>query len=194
MLPSLSFPVSPAWYVPDEAQCVRLWDKYGMMPHIREHCRAVASVALDIVRRAGARGILPEGRGLDEPTTLAAGLLHDIAKTYTIRHGGSHAQLGAAWVRDETGNPALAQAVLWHVLWPWQEGPLSDVDDPFRLPVIIAYADKRVRHTEVVSLDERFEDLMVRYGIDDERKDRITGYLNRAKAVEKAIFDRIGVF
>ena len=72
MLPSLSFPISPAWNVPDEAQCVRLWDKYGMMPHIREHCRAVASVALDIVRRAGARGILPEGRGLDEPATLYA--------------------------------------------------------------------------------------------------------------------------
>jgi len=193
MLPSLSFPVSPAWYVPDEAQCVRLWDKYGMMPHIREHCRAVASVALEIVRRAGERGLIPEGRGLDAPSVLAAGLLHDIAKTYTIRHGGSHAQLGAAWVRDETGNPALAQAVLWHVSWPWQEGPLDDSADPLRLPVVIAYADKRVRHTEVVTLEQRFEDLLIRYGIDDERRERITGYLNRTKTVEKALFDRIGV-
>ena len=194
MLPSLACPVSPAWNVPDEAQCVRLWDKYGMMPHIREHCRAVASVALDIVRRAEERGVLPEGRGLERPYVLAAGLLHDIAKTYTIRHGGSHAQLGAAWVREETGNPALAQAVLWHVSWPWQDGPLDDAADPFRLPVIIAYADKRVRHTEVVTLEERFEDLMVRYGIDDERKARITGYLNRTKSVEKALFNKIGAF
>ncbi|WP_458400727.1 HD domain-containing protein [Mailhella sp.] len=193
MLPSLSFPVSPSWYVPDEAQCVRLWDKYGMMPHIREHCRAVASVALEIVRRAGERGLIPEGRGLDAPSVLAAGLLHDIAKTYTIRHGGSHAQLGAAWVRDETSNPALAQAVLWHVSWPWQEGPLDDSADPLRLPIIIAYADKRVRHTEVVTLEQRFEDLLIRYGIDDERRERITGYLNRTKTVEKALFDRIGV-
>ena len=194
MLPSLSFPVSPAWYVPDEAQCVRLWDKYGMMPHIREHCRAVASVALDIVRKAGERGLLPEGRGLEGPCVQAAGLLHDIAKTYTIRHGGSHAQLGAAWVRDETGNPALAQAVLWHVSWPWQSGPLDDAADPLRLPVIIAYADKRVRHTEFVTLEERFDDLMLRYGIDDERKARITGYLNRTKSVEKAFFNKIGAF
>ena len=194
MLPALSFPVSSAWNVPDEAQCVRLWDKYGMMPHIREHCRAVASVALEIVRRAEERGVLPEGRGLSTPYVLAGGLLHDIAKTYTIRHGGSHAQLGAAWVRDETGNPALAQAVLWHVSWPWQSGPLDDAADPLRLPVIIAYADKRVRHTEFVTLDERFDDLMVRYGIDDERKARITGYLNRTKSVEKALFDKIGAF
>ena len=33
----------------------------------------------------------------------AAGLLHDLAKTYCIRHGGSHAQLGAAWVLEATG-------------------------------------------------------------------------------------------
>ena len=164
-----------------------------MMPHIREHCRAVASVALDIVRRAEERGVLPAGRGLECPYVLAAGLLHDIAKTYTIRHGGSHAQLGAAWVREETGNPALAQAVLWHVSWPWPDGELDELADPMRLPVIIAYADKRVRHNEVVTLEERFEDLMERYGIDDERKARITGYMTRAKAIEKAIFDRIGV-
>lgn len=194
MLPSLSFPVSPSWSVPDEAQCVRLWDKYGMMPHIREHCRAVASVALEILRRAEERGVVPEGRGLNVPYVLASALLHDIAKTYTIRHGGSHAQLGAAWVRDETGNPALAQAVLWHVSWPWQEGSLDETADPFRLPVIVAYADKRVRHAEIVSLEERFEDLMVRYGIDDGRKARIAGYLNRAKAVEKVFFDNIGAF
>lgn len=194
MLPALAFPVSSSWNVPDEAQCVRLWDKYGMMPHIREHCRAVASVALDIVRRAEARGVLPEGRALSESYVLAGGLLHDIAKTYTIRHGGSHAQLGAAWVRDETGNPALAQAVLWHVSWPWQSGPLDDALDPLRLPVIIAYADKRVRHTEVVTLEERFDDLMERYGIDDERKERISGYLNRTKVVEKVLFDKIGAF
>ena len=51
-----------------------------------------------------------------------------------------------------------------------------------------------MRHTEFVTLDERFDDLMVRYGIDDERKARITGYLNRTKAVEQAFFDKIGAF
>lgn len=193
MLPSLAFPVSAAWNVPDEKECQRLWDKYGMMPHIREHCRAVASVAIEIVRRAEERGLIPDGRALSVSYALAGGLLHDLAKTYTIRHGGSHAQLGAAWVREETGNPALAQAVLWHVSWPWNEGELDDTADPLRLPVIVAYADKRVRHDEVVSLKERFDDLMVRYGIDEERQKRIAGYFARAQAVEQAIFDRVGV-
>lgn len=194
MLPSLEFPADPAWPVPDDSQCSRLWDRYGVMPHIREHCRTVASVAVEIVRRAEVRGIIPEGRPLNEPLARAAGLLHDLAKSYTIRYGGSHAQLGAAWVREETGNPVLAQAVLFHVEWPWSgEGNMDDVSDPLRLPVIVAYADKRVRHAEVVSIRERFDDLLVRYGVSAEKREVIARNYAHAQAVEQAIFDRVGV-
>ena len=147
MLPALEFPADPGWLVPDEERCALLWDKYDMMPHIREHCRAVAGIAAEIVRRAEERGVIPEGRALTVPLARAAGLLHDLAKSYTIRHGGSHAQLGAAWVREETGNPLIAQAVLFHVEWPWSGSSMDDVKDPMRLPVIVAYADKRVRHS-----------------------------------------------
>ena len=194
MLPPLHFPPARGWSIPDEAECVRLWDKYAMLSNIREHCHSVADVACHITRRAAERGLVPAGRSLGEPLTRAAGLLHDLAKTYTIHHGGSHAQLGAAWVRDETGNPLIAQAVLFHVSWPWQGGELDDVADPLRLPVIVAYADKRVRHSEVVTLQERFDDLMDRYGISPEHVARISGYLEHTRAVERAIFDRIGEF
>lgn len=193
MLPSLEFPADPSWSVPDEARCAALWDKYDMMPHIREHCRAVADVAAEIVRRAESRGVIAEGRALTVPLALAAGRLHDLAKSYTIRHGGSHAQLGAAWVREETGNPLLAQAVLFHVEWPWSGGELDDVRDPMRLPVIVAYADKRVRHSEVVSIKERFDDLLVRYGITADKIDNITANYAHVQAVEQAIFDRVGI-
>ena len=193
MLPILEFPADPAWRIPDEQECIRLWDKYGMMPHIREHCRAVAGIAEEIARRAAERGVIPAGRALDLPLVRAAALLHDLAKSCTIRHGGSHAQLGAAWVREETGNPALAQAVLFHVSWPWSGTELDDVRDPLRLPVIVAYADKRVRHAEVVSIQERFDDLLVRYGINDEKKELIAVNYAHAQAVEQAIFDRVGV-
>ncbi|MCQ2444260.1 MAG: HDIG domain-containing protein, partial [Mailhella sp.] len=164
-----------------------------MMPNIRRHCRAVAGIAVEIVRRAEEKGLVPEGRALDVPYALAGGLLHDIAKTYTIRNGGSHAQLGAAWVREETGNPVLAQAVMFHVSWPWTgcDG-LDDVSDPLRLPVIVAYADKRVRHDEVVTLEERFEDLAERYGVNEEKRKDLRGYLRHAQAVEEAIFRLVG--
>ncbi len=193
MLPALEFPADPAWLVPDEEQCALLWDKYDMMPNIREHCRGVARVAVEIVRRAEARGIIPEGRPLTVPLARAAALLHDLAKSYTIRHGGSHAQLGSAWVREETGNPLLAQAVLFHVEWPWSGTGMDDVKDPMRLPVIVAYADKRVRHSEVVSIKERFDDLLVRYGISADKVDNIAANYAHVKAVEQAIFDRVGI-
>lgn len=193
MLPSLEFPADPSWLVPDEEQCMRLWDKYEMMPHIRDHCRAVAGVAGEIVRRAVERGVIAEGRPLTVPLARAAGWLHDIAKSYTIRHGGSHAQLGAAWVREETGNPLLAQAVLFHVEWPWSGGDMDDVKDPMRLPIIVAYADKRVRHAEVVSVRERFDDLLVRYGISPDKVDDIAANYAHVQAVEQAIFDRVGI-
>ena len=193
MLPALEFPADSSWPVPDEEQCALLWDKYDMMPHIRDHCRAVAGVAVEIVRRAEERGIIPEGRPLNVPLARAAALLHDIAKSYTIRHGGSHAQLGAAWVREETGNPLLAQAVLFHVEWPWSGTSMDDVDDPMRLPVIVAYADKRVRHSEVVSVKERFDDLLVRYGITPDKVDNIAANYAHVQAVEQAIFERVGI-
>ncbi|WP_294447185.1 HD domain-containing protein [uncultured Mailhella sp.] len=193
MLPALEFPADPAWFVPDEEHCALLWDKYDMMPNIREHCRGVARVAVEIVRRAEARGVIPESRPLTVPLARAAALLHDLAKSYTIRHGGSHAQLGSAWVREETGNPLLAQAVLFHVEWPWSGTGMDDVKDPMRLPVIVAYADKRVRHSEVVSIKERFDDLLVRYGISPDKVDNIAANYAHVQAVEQAIFDRVGI-
>lgn len=187
-LPPLDFaPVSGLPPVPDEAACARLWDKYDMLPHIREHCRAVARVALDVAARAAARG-----RAMDLNAVRAAALLHDLAKTYTIRHGGGHAQLGAAWVREETGNPALAQAVLFHVSWPWSEGPLAPEADPLRLPLIVSYADKRARHDQVVPLEERFADLMKRYGDTEYHRSMIQQNREQALRLEKALTALVG--
>lgn len=193
MLPEFEFPSDPSWFIPNEAQCAALWNKYNVPQHIRDHCRTVASVAVEITSRALERGVIPAHRPLSVPLALASGLLHDIAKNYTILYGGSHAQLGAAWVREETGNPLLAQAVLFHVEWPWK-GAMDDVRDPMRLPVIVAYADKRVRHNTVVSIKERFDDLVVRYGISQGKKAMIAKNYAHAQAVEQAIFERVGMF
>lgn len=76
--------------------------------------------------------------------SLAAGLLHDIAKSYTVQFGGSHAQIGASWVVDSTGNHKVAQAVYHHVEWPW---PLPE--DLVHPVFFVIYADKRARHDEM---------------------------------------------
>ena len=187
-LPALVFPPDPSLPpVPDEAACVRLWDKYGMLPNIRAHSRTVARVALDVAERAVALG-----HTVDVPALRAAALLHDLAKTYTILHGGAHAQLGEAWVREETGRPDLARAVLFHVSWPWTEGPSALGADPLRLPLLVSYADKRARHDEVVGLEERFEDLLNRYGDTEEHRALIAANREQALTYERALTALVG--
>ncbi len=188
MLPQLDFAPDPLRPIPGESDCVRLWDKYGMLPNIRAHSRVVADVALDLARRARALGLDPGS----DAELRAACLLHDIAKTYTIRHGGGHAQLGAAWTLEETSNPFLAQAVLFHVVWPWDDGPLAPWHHPLRLPFLVSYADKRSRHNQVVGLEERFADLLDRYGHTEWQRASITANLKQARRHEAALAALLG--
>lgn len=156
--PPLAAPVraifSPSWGQPSDAQCLAWWDRYGVPEHIRDHSRLVAEVATTLAQRA-----LAMGHAVQLATVRGSALLHDLAKDYTIRHGGSHAQLGAAWAMELTGNPLLAMGVAHHVWWPYE----LDLDR-FFMPIAVIYADKRARHTELVTIEERFEDLVVRYG------------------------------
>ncbi len=167
--------------VPNVEQCVSLWDKYGMLPNIREHSLLVAEFARAMARRINE--IKPNT--LNEDFVFAAGMLHDIAKTWTVRNGGSHQQLGASIVRMETSDCLLASCVLHHVIWPWEEGFLSLENNVLHPPLIIAYADKRVKHNLIVSLDERFEDLFERYGKTEEIRKNIQINYDQAKILEE---------
>ncbi|MCL1939503.1 MAG: HD domain-containing protein [Desulfovibrionaceae bacterium] len=171
--------------IPRRQDCDALWDRYAMLDNIRAHSEQVAGMAYALALRAKDLGldIYPEA-------VLAAGLLHDLAKTYTIHYGGNHAQLGAAWVMRETGNGPIAQAVLAHVFWPWAED--ADNDDSFML-LALAYADKRVMHDRYVPLEERFEDLLVRYGVNDYARSRIESSFRQGKRIEEALSRRLGV-
>lgn len=184
-LPTFSFAPSDAWPVPDEAACRALWDRYAMPEHIRAHSRMVADMALALARAAVSRGA-----AMHLPTVLASALLHDIAKDYTIRFGGNHAQLGGAWVLRETGNPHIAQGVLHHVHWPWR---IDTTVPHWLMPLLIIYADKRVKHDRLVGLEERFDDLIERYGRTERIRMRIRASHAQAVTIERALSDRLGM-
>jgi len=182
MIYTISFDLDPSFPVPTKAECYTMWDTYEMLENVREHSRMVAKTALCI-----AKDVIAKGYDISEDYVVAAALLHDIAKTYTIKHGGDHAQLGASLVRAQTGNPYLAHAVLSHVIWPWNEGILSVENEPWRLPLIISYADKRVRHDTLVSIDERFSDLMDRYGTTELKRQYIQENYEQSVELENAL-------
>ncbi len=160
--------------VPGLEDCRALWRRYAMLPNIEEHSLMVARVALCLGRRLQNAGV-----PLCLKTLQASALLHDLAKTYTIGHGGNHTQLGAAWVVRETGRPLIAQGVLFHAFWPWE----LDLE-AWPLPILVQYADKLVRHDQVVDLKTRFTDLMERYGKTERARESIARMEADAQAIE----------
>lgn len=138
----------------DDDTCKELWTHYGMFNNIKKHSLLVADVAEALAVR---------GLELGFPNYIkscrAGGLLHDIAKSYTVQYGGNHSQLGAAWVIFSTENYRIAQIVLNHVEWRG-ELPSCLIHPLF----MVLYADKRVKHNTIVTLEERYVDLLNRYG------------------------------
>ncbi len=116
------------------------------------------------------------------PTVFASALLHDLAKMYSITHGGNHSQLGGAWAMALTGNPLLAQGVMHHVYWPFA----MDVER-FFVPLAVLYGDKRVSHDRIVRIEDRFGDLLERYGKTPAVRERIHTTNRQAKDIEDAL-------
>lgn len=175
--------IDPKWNVPSSSQCFSWWDDYSMLDNIKAHSTLVAKVAVQVA-------ILAEQSGAEVhiPTIQASALLHDIAKSYCIHHGGNHSQLGAAWVMQLTGNPAIAMGVLHHVFWPFEPEA-----DKYFLPLAVSYADKRVMHDTLTSLEKRFGDLKVRYGKTEKIRQRIQQTYEQALVLEARLGNLIGV-
>ncbi len=173
-------PEHPDWDIPDDATCLAYWGRYDMPEHIRGHSLLVARVATFL-----ALGAREAGLSVSVPTVRASALLHDLAKAFTIEHGGSHSQLGASWAVSLTKNPALAQGVLHHVYWPYE----VDIRKYF-LPLAVIYGDKRVQHNDLVSLERRFKDLLDRYGKTEDLRKRIGLAHAQARELER-LFGRL---
>ncbi len=55
------------------------------------------------------------------------------------------------------------------------------------------YADKRVKHTSIVTLSERFEDLLIRYGTTPERREMIGKLHDEIEKMEFLIFTKLDI-
>jgi uncharacterized protein len=163
--------------IPDREECRRLMERYGMLENIVAHSLEVTKVALFLSEELNKKG-----QRIDLRLVEAGALLHDIAKTVCLQTKEDHTQAGCCLLK-EIGYDRIGEIVAQHV-WLVKEG------DPFSVSEeeIVNYADKRVRHDQIVSLDERFVDLRKRYGKDQ----RSVSYLERMEksilGVEQKIF------
>lgn len=145
-----------------------------MLPNIKDHSIMVADLAVIIGRELNKNSV-------DLNLIEAAALLHDITKTESIKTGENHSKSGGERLRSH-GYHRIAEIVEQHVIPDKIEGDISEEE-------VVCYADKRILHEKIVSLDKRFEYLLERYG----KNEKSLGFLNENRLklliIEKRIIE-----
>ncbi len=158
-------------------ECLQLMCETQMPEHIVAHSLQVCRVAVCL-----AGHLASKGNHLDRQLVEAAALLHDITKNRSFETAENHALTGGQKC-DDLGYPEIGTLVRQHVR-------LDDYSDPQEISeaVIINYADKRVLHDQIVSLDERMGYIQERYGTEPQHERRIRFLWDKTKVIEKQMF------
>lgn len=163
--------------IPTREECLKLMGQYGMLENIIHHSLEVARVALFLSAE-----LKKKGQDIDLGLVEAASLLHDLAKTDCLKTKEDHAQAGSQLL-ESMGYGKVGEIVAQHVRLH-QEGDPSTVSEV----EIVNYADKRVMHDRVVSLEERFRDLKERYGRNQSAIDYLERLEKEINGIENKIF------
>ncbi len=165
--------------LPSLRETLNLLKNHGNPPNIIRHSIRVAQVALEILKK------FDISNNLDRKLIITGALLHDITKMKSIKTGEDHAQTGATLIK-KLGYNELAPLIKYHILLkePIANPHITEVE-------LVFYADKRVKHTEVVSLKERFLDVIKRYCKNQKPTPDMLKTYKQAIAIEKIIFANI---
>ncbi len=176
--------------VPSLNTCYSLMDEYAMLDNIRAHSIMVARVTQVLLQKLADSP--QQSAAPPRKLSLAGALLHDIAKTPCLENRCDHAKRG----RDiclRLGYPEVAEVVREHVILTefsaerYQQGV-------FLAKEIVYYADKRVRHDEIVSLEERLEYILENYGNNDPERHRlIRENFRKCRELENFLFSVLGM-
>jgi uncharacterized protein len=161
--------------IPTRDDCDELMAKYSMLPNIVAHSLQVMRVSLAVIDH------LKDCTIVNRDIVIAGALLHDITKTRSLETKERHDASGGAVLR-ELGFPRIAEIVEQHVIIQNLnlEGRLEERE-------IVYYADKRVMHDKIVTIKERMEDLIQRYGTGDQIRNLILQNKIQVLAVERKI-------
>jgi uncharacterized protein len=172
--------------IPTIGTCLQYIERYDMLENIRAHSLLVARVANTLVDS------LKRTKNLNQKITppeavFAGALLHDIAKTMCLHNECHHAKEGQI-ICEELGHPEIGEIVAEHVVLKNFQKELyrKGIFPPKEL---VYYSDKRVRHDSVVSLADRLEYILERYGNGDSTKEHyIRLNFNRTIEFENYLF------
>jgi len=169
--------------VPSPDECYSLLERYSVPKHIIQHSEMVCRVAVFL-----AEHLNEQGEDLSIPELQAASLLHDLTKMEGLAEGRDHAKSGNE-VLAKLGFKRIGEIVAEHIRLKEKTGSkvLSEEE-------ILNYSDKRVMHTTIVSLADRFADLKERYasnGLDMNAMERIARLEAKTYELETRIFSTL---
>ncbi len=142
--------------IPGVKECLDLMEQYHMLPNIKDHSIVVAGVA-EIITSS----LITAGHKLSLDKVIAGALLHDIGKTTCLDNDDDHAAKGVK-ICLAHNLESITDIVEEHViLRNYSPG------NNFAEKEIVYYADKRVNHDQVVSLEERLAYILERYGLNN---------------------------
>lgn len=163
--------------LPTQEECFRILEENNVPKNIVKHCKAVNKVALFLTKRLKEKGV-----DINIDIVDRASLLHDLdrAKSKDSKHGYVSEE-----ILTKKGYPELGRVVLRHRFLEILNKNLTWEEK------VINYADKRVTNTNIVSLKERFEELVKRHRIKPEQRNPKAekAFLD----LEKEIFEKINI-
>jgi uncharacterized protein len=139
--------------IPGEESCIALLERYRTPEHIILHSKKVWEVG-----RVLGLELIKKNLTVDMDLIRASCLLHDVGKYPCILDGTKYHDVRGEQILEQEGFPDVARIVVQHVILR------SSLDDPIAEEHVLFYADKRVVHDAVVSLEERFDYLESTYG------------------------------
>ena len=161
-------------------------EQYNMLPNIRRHSLVVAHITDLLV--TGLQDGVNAQRLPNRQLCISGALLHDIAKTPCLDGSCDHASAGAE-ICLQHGYPEIAAIVEEHVILK-DHNPDRYQSGWFTARELVYYADKRVRHDEIVNLDERLDYIIEHYGNKDARlHELIRANFNQCVQLEAFLFD-----
>lgn len=162
--------------IPTPQECLAILKTHQVPGHIIHHSQIVYQIALYLGKQLNVNG-----EKLILPLISAGAILHDIAKIGEDDHARAGAEL-----LIRLGYPEVAEIVRQHVILDKQN------IDKINEAAVVHYADKRVKHTIIVTVAERFDDLRWRYGKTQENLAWLNQLQSTTKEIEKRIFQKIG--
>ncbi len=156
-------------------------ERYGMLDHIRDH-----SIMVEKIANVLALELREMGVDLSIPLIEAGALMHDIGKTLCLNSTDDHAAKGKE-ICLQNNLEEIAEIVDEHItLKAYQRDSLISEKE------IVYYADKRVNHDRVVSLEERQDYIIERYARGrNELCALIIKNFDLCREVEKKIFSKL---